>query len=139
MKFVLWWIIIIGLAWFLFFSNQPTSIQSENWIALASAEFQELAIQNWYTVIDIRNERELENTWVIEGIDSHKNVYNEVHVKDLESLDPTWKYLFYCAHGNRSRFLKEHLISIWFENVYDLEWWEAKRTKEWYELIPRNQ
>lgn len=101
-----------------------------------SATFLSLSETEWYILIDIRNERELEETWVITWLAEHKNVYTIEHVADLEALDKKAKHLFYCAHGNRSRLLKEHLISLWFMYVYDLEWWEAKRTEEQYPLEP---
>lgn len=134
MKYILLVIVIIAwVLWYLYF-NWGASLP-ENWSTIASAEFQALSKNDDFTIIDIRNERELEETWVIEWLDDHKNVYNEEHVKHLESLDKEGKYLFYCAHGNRSRFLKEHLMSLWFAHVYDLEWWEAKRTEEQYPLV----
>ncbi len=133
MKYVVWWILLLLLVWWWFFYVNQKPIPN-NGTTLASDEFQSLSKNNDYILIDIRNERELEETWVIKWLDKHKNVYNLEHVADLENMDKDGKYLFYCAHGNRSRMLREHLMTLWFTNVYDLEWWEAKRTEDWFSL-----
>jgi len=80
-------------------------------------------------VIDIRTEGEWNATGIIEG--SHKiTFFNEQgqplladwffevghFVKDKKS-----PIILYCAHANRSKALAEGLVSMGFENVYELK------------------
>lgn len=104
-------------------------------VSLTVKQFSKLAAQKDWTLIDIRNEWELKHTGVIPWIDLHKNVYNEKHVADLESLPKEGKYLIYCAHANRTRMLREYLVSLWFESVHDLSWGIAAWEEEGYPLL----
>lgn len=143
-RYIIWLFSIIILVWVVwvgvYFTWGKEWIgwleEPENGIALSPEEFLSLSKNDDYILIDIRNEWELEETWVIEWLDAHKNVYNLDHVTYLENMDKQGKYLFYCAHWNRSDSLKKYLMSLWFEYVYDLEWWETERTQEQYPLIP---
>lgn len=106
----------------------------ENGLVLSPDAFQTLAKNPEWTLIDIRNEREMKKFGIIPGTDLQKNVYDETAVKDLENMDPTGKYLIYCYHGNRSFYLKDHLIKDFaFEHVYDLEGGIQKWKDEGYE------
>ena len=108
----------------------------ENGDALSPEMFQDTLWKTGVVLIDIRNEREMQEFGIISWTDMKKNVYDANAVKFLENLDPNWYYLLYCYHGNRSFYLKDHLIKdLWFMHVYDLSGGIAQWIKDEYPIV----
>lgn len=113
-----------------------TQMQS-NGSAISIAEFDSLSKKQWVTVIDLRTEEELLETWVLSEIDLNINFYDEKQMKQLEALDKWETYLLYCRSDNRSWRAVDTLVELWFTNVYDLDWgitqWinEGNEVQDW--------
>ncbi len=100
---------------------QSTMEQTLEWIN--TEEFDELA-SNWeYKVIDIRSPYELESTWVI--WDNTKNIeyYSDNFIDELSKLDRHDKYLIYCNSWNRTSDTLRMMEELGFSHAKHLEWW----------------
>jgi rhodanese-related sulfurtransferase len=92
------------------------------------AEFEKLQKEG-VPVIDIRTPQEWKDTGIIEG--SHKITFFNEKGQPLLSdwffevghlvKDKKEPFIIYCAHANRSKVLGEGLVSMGFENVYELK------------------
>ncbi len=92
------------------------------------AEFEKLQ-KDGVPVIDIRTPQEWNATGIIEG--AHKITFFNEKGQPLIAdwffevghlvKDKKEPILLYCAHANRSKALAEGLVSMGFENVYELK------------------
>ena len=92
------------------------------------AEFEKLQ-KDGTPVIDIRTPQEWNATGIIEG--AHKITFFNEKGQPLIAdwffevghlvKDKKEPILLYCAHANRSKALAEGLVSMGFENVYELK------------------
>ena len=92
------------------------------------AEFEKLQ-KDGTPVIDIRTPQEWNATGIIEG--AHKITFFNEKGQPLIAdwffevghlvKDKKEPILLYCAHANRSKALAEGLISMGFENIYELK------------------
>ncbi len=92
------------------------------------AEFEKLQ-KDGVPVIDIRTPQEWKETGIIEG--AHKITFFNEKGQPLIAdwffevghlvKDKKEPILLYCAHASRSKALAEGLVSMGFENVYELK------------------
>jgi len=103
-------------------------IQKSN---LTPEEFQD-AINSWkYTLIDLRTNWELKQTWIISWAVQIDFYWENFH-SELRKLDKNKEYLIYCAHWNRSKSAQV-LMQQDGRKAKDLDKWISEWIKLWFE------
>lgn len=86
---------------------------------LPASEAQNFINQNWDDIflLDVRTPMEFER--------GHLTGATNIHVQSLPSslsqIPKDKKIICYCAHGIRSRYAAEYLLSQGYENVFHIE------------------
>ena len=89
---------------------------------LSPKEFKEYLESKQYTLIDVRTRQEQKTYWVISQDQTHIDISHPDAASQIQKLPKAEKYLIYCWHWVRSAQIVEYMKSLWFKEVYDLEW-----------------
>jgi rhodanese-related sulfurtransferase len=88
-------------------------------------------------VFDVRAPEEHEQFWVLPKVDLYMNMYADDFFGELWKLDKSKKYLIYCWHANRTKFLLNYMSNSGFEYIKDLEGGIDGWVEAWYKLVKK--
>lgn len=108
--------------------------QNKAFIALIPALFDTEMRKAETVVIDLRTPEERAEIGFIAGTDKHLDYYADDFEDQVWTLDKNTPYLLYCAHGNRSRTVRNSMQALGFLEVYDLEGGTLRWMNDGYEL-----
>jgi rhodanese-related sulfurtransferase len=86
---------------------------------LDTSEFQKLIGENNSVIIDVRTEEEFSEKRIPNAL--LFNIYKPDFIEKIGNLERGKKYLVYCKAGSRSAQACRHMVSLGFQNVYNLE------------------
>ncbi len=101
---------------------------------ISPAEFKKKINEGEYILVDIRTEKEFLNERLL-GVDLNLDFYIDDFAEQVNKLDKTKKYLYYCRTGHRSGQAGQYAEQFGFKNVYELKGGIVDWKKAGYETV----